>query len=146
MFKKMRINKRQSVLEYFMIKPPKAKLDTILSHTHQPSPSSFRHTLRQYYPITMLSLLSLSQVFTAASFHISKSDCVERLFDASNELPSAENTITMCRWSSQCRAQGPVGEGHALISTVTSCRADLHTSGDPSRSFPARAAVAKAEH
>lgn len=31
--------------------------------------------------------------------------------------------------------QSPVSEGHALISSVTSCRADPHTSSDPSRSF-----------
>lgn len=39
--------------------------------------------------------------------------------------------------------QGPVGGRHALISTVASCRADLHTSGDPSRAFPPRAAGAE---
>lgn len=50
------------------------------------------------------------------------------------------DTITVCRWSSWTTSQGPVGEGHALISTVTSCRADLHTSGDPSSVFPPRTA------
>lgn len=81
-------------------------------------------------------MFSLSQGFTVMSDLVESLWCEQRLQRASVD----GTTITMCRWSP---AQGPVGGGHALISTVPSCSADLHTSGDPSRAFPPRAAGAE---
>lgn len=56
-------------------------------------------------------------------------------------VPAHNNNVQMEPHATEL--QGPVGGRHALISTVASCRADLHTSGDPSRAFPPRAAGAE---
>lgn len=85
-----------------------------------------------YYPIMMLSSHCLC---------LSVSALVETLFDVS----SVPGTITVCRWSSRYSSQGPAeGEGHSYISTVAARCADLHTSGNPSRSFSAKCCWRKA--